>query len=265
MAPEGEAAPTGDAAVRTAIEVRAGGARVARVTISRPEKLNAANSAVIEGLIETFGELAQDDGLRAAVLTGAGDRAFMGGADINELSMLNPDTGRHFITRLHLAASAIRALPVPVIGRMRGYCLGAGAELAAACDFRVADESFVIGMPEVNVGLPSVIEAALLPMLIGWGRTREMLLTGMHYDAEAAFRMGLVENLVAADELDAKVNERLDQICAAGALAVRSQKALIDKWERLAIDQAIEEGIDHLSDAYSTDEPHRMMQPFLKK
>ncbi len=255
----------GEEAVRTVIEARAGGARVARVTINRPHKLNAANAAVVEGLIAAFEGLAADRELRAAVLTGAGDRAFVGGADINELAVMDTGGARRFITRLHQAAAAIRALPVPVIGRLRGYCLGAGAELAAACDFRIADGSFVVGMPEVNVGLPSVIEAALFPMLIGWGRTREMVLTGITYDAEAAYRMGFVENLVPAEELDDLVNLRLDQICAAGPLAVRSQKALLDKWERMDLAPAIEAGIDHLADAYLTDEPKRMMRSFFKK
>jgi enoyl-CoA hydratase len=238
---------------------------VAHVAMENPGKLNAGSPALIASLQATFEDLAENDDLRCAVLTGVGDRAFMAGADITWLSDLTPDTGRAFITGLHRAAAAIRSLPVPVIGRLRGYCLGAGLELAAACDFRVADTSFVMGMPEVRVGLPSVIEAALFPGIVGWGKTREMLLTGADYSAQDALEMRFVERLVGADELDAAVGTWVEQILANGPLAVRSQKALIAKWERLPLEDAIEAGIDHLSDAYLTDEPRRLMEPFIKK
>jgi enoyl-CoA hydratase/carnithine racemase len=239
--------------------------RVAYITMENPGRLNAGSPALIAALTENFEKLAGDDALRCVILSGAGDRAFMAGADISWLNGMTRDTGRAFITSLHRASAAIRALPVPVIGRLKGYCLGGGLELAAACDFRVADDSLVMGMPEVKVGLPSVIEAALLPGLIGWGKTRELLLTGANYDARAASAMGFVERLVAADEIDAVVGSWVDQILANGPIAVRSQKALISKWEKLDLDAAIEVGIDHFADAYLTDEPNRLMAPFLKK
>jgi enoyl-CoA hydratase/carnithine racemase len=232
--------------------------------MDNPRKLNAGSAPLVAKLISSFENLAKDDGLRAAVLTGAGDRAFMAGADLNELTMLKPESARHFITQLHLAAQAIRALPVPVIGRLRGFCLGAGLELAAACDFRVADESFVMGMPEVKVGLPSVIEAALLPRLIGWGKTRELLLMGGNYDADEALAMHFVEKMVPAGELDAWVENWLERILAAGPVAIRSQKSLIGKWEELGLGAAIEVGIDHFSDAYGTDEPLAMLASYVK-
>ncbi|MBT3332757.1 MAG: enoyl-CoA hydratase [Rhodospirillaceae bacterium] len=238
--------------------------RVAWVRMDNPRKLNAGSAPLVAKLISSFENLAKDDGLRAAVLTGAGDRAFMAGADLNELTMLKPESARHFITQLHLAAQAIRALPVPVIGRLRGFCLGAGLELAAACDFRVADESFVMGMPEVKVGLPSVIEAALLPRLIGWGKTRELLLMGGNYDADEALAMHFVEKMVPAGELDAWVENWLERILAAGPVAIRSQKSLIGKWEELGLGAAIEVGIDHFSDAYGTDEPLAMLASYVK-
>ncbi len=252
----------GGARVELEIEPHDSGGEVAWVTLDHQARLNAANRQMIEAMITTFGDLSLNADLRVVVLTGAGERAFVGGADLNELVSFSPDSGREYITRLHDAASAIRNLPVPVIGRLRGYCLGAGAELAAACDFRVADESVVIGMPEVKVGLPSVIEAALFPDLIGWGKTREMMLTGMNYDAEASHRMGFVETLVGAAELDQTVRRMIDHICAAGPLAVRAQKALISEWERSTRGDAIAIGIDYLSDAYRSEEPGRLMRAF---
>ncbi len=241
------------------------GGVVAHVVMDHRRRLNAANHRLIESLRSTFETLADNRDLRAATLTGAGDKAFMGGADINELAELNSRTGRQFITGLHRANQAIRKLPVPVIARLRGYCLGAGTEVAAACDFRVADESFVVGMPEVKVGLPSVIEAALFPQLIGWGKTREMVLTGKMYDAEEALRMGFVENLVPAAELDGTVAEFIDHICQSGPHAVRAQKALVTAWEKSSVEEAIDIGIDCFEAAFETDEPSRMTRAFLKK
>ena len=151
-----------------------------------------------------------------------GDRAFIGGADLNELAALTPDTARLFITRLHQACQAIRDCPVPVIGRIGGFCLGAGLELAASCDFLMAAEGAQLGMPEVQMGIPSVIEAALLPGLIGWGRTREMLLTGEPMPAERLYAAGVVNALSepggAADAAVA-MGER---IAANGPVAVRA-------------------------------------------
>ena len=174
-----------DATVHVEINERSGG-RVARVVIDNQRRLNCLSTPLILELSGAFEKLSDDRTLRAVVLTGAGERAFIGGADLNELGALCADSARLFITRLHQACDAIRECPVPVIGRINGFCLGAGLEVAASCDMRVAADTAQFGMPEVHMGLPSVIEAALLPGLIGWGRTREMLLTGILYSAREA-------------------------------------------------------------------------------
>ena len=238
--------------------------RVAWVTMDNERRLNAGSSKLVEQLQVVFDTLKKDEDLRAVVLTGAGDRAFMAGADLSHLSKLNPTTGRYFITRLHEAAQAVRDCPVPVIGRLRGFCLGAGLELAAACDFRVADESLVMGMPEVKVGLPSVIEAALLPRLVGWGKAREILLTGKNFNAEEALEMRFVEKLVPAAELDSWVGVWLEKILEAGPVAVRAQKALIGRWEELGLSAAIDAGIEVFGEAFETDEPNKMLALFMK-
>ncbi|MBT5193023.1 MAG: enoyl-CoA hydratase [Rhodospirillaceae bacterium] len=238
--------------------------RVAWVRMDNQRRLNAGSIELVDKLKAAVEKLAMDDDLRAVVLTGAGDRAFMAGADLNDLAGLDPQSGRRFITQLHLAAAAIRGLPVPVIGRLRGVCMGAGLELAAACDFRVADESFLMGMPEVKVGLPSVIEAALLPGLIGWGKTRELLLMGGNFDADEALDMHFIEKLVPAAELDSWVEVWLDRILAAGPVAVRAQKALISQWEELGLDAASEAGIETFGNAFETDEPNRMLVSYVK-
>lgn len=248
------------------VERRASGTGdVVTITYDRQAKLNSLDSAGIAALAGTFESLAGDQNMRAVVLTGAGPKSFVGGADVNELNALTPDTGRAFITALHKLFVLIRALPVPVIARVNGYCLGAGMEMAAACDLRVAADNAVFGMPEVRVGIPSVIEAALLPRLVGWGRANYLVLTAENINAATANDWGFLESLIPATGLDAEVARIADAIAAAGPLAVRSQKALVADWERLSLDEAIQAGIDSLSDAFKTDEPQRMMKPFFDR
>lgn len=249
------------AAIHTSIDERPDG-RLATVTVDYPERINILGRAAIAALREAFEALAGDAELRAVVLTGAGDRAFIGGADVNELVELDPASAESFITALHEACRAIRDCPVPVIASIRGYCLGAGLEVAAACDLRIATRDARFGMPEVQVGIPSVIEAALLPPLIGWGRTRELLYTGAMIDAEQAARIGLVERVVAEDELAEGVEGWLDAIMSAGPAAIRAQKRLIREWERLTLDRSIEAGIGVFREAFEGPEPVAMMRAF---
>lgn len=210
-------------------------------------------------------KLGRDESLRVVVLRGEGERAFIGGADIGDMAALDQGTAREFITALHLCCEAIRNLPVPVIARCAGYTLGAGLEIAAACDLRVAADSAQFGMPEVRLGIPSVIEAALLPSLIGWGRTRRLLLLGETIGAAQAEAWGLVERVVAAADLDRAIEDWVQTILGMGREALRLQKMLIRKWEDLPMRAAIAAGIDSFESAYSTDEPRRKMSEFLRR
>lgn len=249
--------------VRVEREEREGGS-IARVVLNRPEKLNAMSSAMNAELCEAVSELARDDKLRAMVLTGAGERAFVGGADIDEMSALDAPSARRFITGLHLAIDAVRSMPVPVIGRINGYCLGGGLELAAACDFRVASDDAKLGMPEVRVGMPSVIEAVLLPHLMGWGKAAELLLTGNMIGADEAMACGLVQKVVPRAKLDEQVDAWLGSILAAGPHAVRLQKKLIRSWQDLPIDAAIKAAIDAFEAAHAGPEPAAYLARFRK-
>lgn len=250
------------AGIVTRFEDRAEG-RVATVVIDNAAKLNVLNSALSAELEAAFRGLAGEAGLRAVVLTGAGERAMIGGADIREMAGLNPASARAFITQLHNVCGAIRDLPVPVVARMRGYCLGGGLEVAAACDMRIAADDAVMGMPEVRVGIPSVIEAALLPALIGWGRTRRILMTGETFDAAKALAWGMVEEVVPAGELDDAVERVLAGILAGGGNAIRLQKRLIREWEERGMAGAIAAGIDCFAEAWESPEPGARMAHFL--
>ena len=250
--------------VTVRLEARPQGA-IAHVTIQNAAKLNTLGSALMIEFVGAIEALAGREDLRAVVLTGAGEKAFIGGANIFEMATLDAERAEAFITLVHRCCEALRDMPVPVIARVNGYALGAGLEIAAACDVRIASSNAVFGMPEVKVGIPSVVEAALLPGLIGWGRTRELLLWGENIDAATALAWGLVEHVVESAALDAAVDTRLDALLTAGPQAVRLQKKLIRDWENMTLDQAVRAGIESFKQAYATDEPARMMAAFTKR
>ena len=231
---------------------------VAWLTLRRPAKLNSLTPEMIVALGEAATRLAGSERLRAVVLTGEGEKAFCGGADVATLASLDTHGARRFITQLHETIAAVGRIPVPVIARVNGWCLGAGLELAIGCDLQIAAEHAHFGMPEVKVGVPSVIEAALLPRLIGWGKAAELVLLGEAIDAAEAYRVGLVQKLAPAAALDAELERWIEALLVAGPRAVRLQKKLLRRWAALPAEQAIEAGIDALAEAYTTDEPHRL-------
>ncbi len=250
--------------VTLGFEERPGG-RVARLTLSNPKKLNALSPALVAALGARAGELASDEALRAVILAGSGERAFAAGADLDALAGLDAGSGRAFITGLHQAIDAVRRIPVPVVAMLRGPCLGGAMELAAAADIRVADETLICGMPEVRVGIPSVIEACLLPRLVGWGKAAELVLTGESIGAEAAERAGFVQRLAAPGELEAETWRLVDAILAAGPGAVRAQKRVLRGWETLAEPDAIRLSIDEFAAMFPTGEPAAYIRPILER
>ena len=251
--------------VTTRVETRGDAGRVAYVTVNNPGERNALGRKGKEALIAAFRELAGDEALRVAVLTGAGDRSFIAGANLKEMAEVDWKDAEDISTKTHLACDAIRRLPVPVIARVNGYCLGAGMELAASCDMRVGVDTAKFGMPEVRFGIPSGMEACLLPGLIGWGKTRELVLTGELIDAQEAHRCGFLDRLVAPAALDAAVEKWVAAILAAGPRAVRLQKRLVQDWERMSIIEAVRQGIAAIVEARNTDEPQRLMRAFAER
>lgn len=242
------------------------GGTVAHVVYDNARKLNALSPPALLDLTEAFLGLAREEDLRCVVFSGAGGRAFIGGADINHMTtMRHPEDGRRFLTMIHKLCQSIRDVPVPVICKAEGYTLGAGLEVAVSCDLRIAADSAVFGMPEVKVGLPSVVEAALLPRLIGWGRTSRMLLTAENIDAATADRWGLVEEVVPAAGLDAAIERCVAAIVEATPKAMRAQKRLMRRWERLSIDEGIQAGIDAMAESVADGEHLERMTAFVNR
>lgn len=255
------------------VEEHESGHNVATVTVSNPRKLNVVSTPLLKQIVDKCKELSANPSIRAVVLTGGKTApgkapAFIGGADINEMHRLSSsDEARQFITRIHFSCKAIRDIPVPVIARIDGYALGAGLEIMAACDLRIATKASTFGMPEVRVGIPSVVEAALLPELIGMGRTRRLLYLAENIDASQAETWGLVDRVLSDTEgLDAAVQDWVGKICDAGPKAITEQKRLMQIWEDCSASEGIAAGIDSFANAYKDGavEPKEYMGRFLK-
>ena len=242
---------------------RGGGLVTIELINSKP--LNIVGTGAIEELTETVGVVSQDGDARVVVLRGAGEKAFIGGADVNEMVGLDRFSAEVFIRRLAGLCEAIRECPVPVIARLAGWCLGGGLEVAMSCDLRIAESGAKFGMPEVAVGIPSVIHSALMPALIGASHAAWLLLTGETIDADTAATWGLVHEVVAADALDTRIAELAAKLSGFAPQAVRQQKRLLNNWFDMTVHGAIEDSIEQFGLAFLTGEPQHHMRAFLSR
>jgi len=237
---------------------------IATVTLARPEKRNALSSDASRAVTAAFRELSGDDRLRVVLLNGAGP-SFCAGADVREMAGLDPASAEAFIRGLHHAIAAVMDCPVPVVAAIQGTCVGAGLELIAGADLRIAADDARFAMPEVLVGVPSVIEAALLPRLIGRGRSARLVLTGEVVDAATAERWGLVEEVVPVVDLADRAADLVRVIADADPIAVRAQKVLCRQWDTLSLADAVEASVAVFAASFTTDAPRRLMAVALER
>lgn len=238
---------------------------IATITINNPQRANVLSKQMMRELARAIGAIARDEAVRAVIITGAGERVFVGGADIRELRELTATSARVFIRELHTLIEAIRDLEKPVIAAINGACLGAGLELAIGCDVILAADTATFGMPEIQIGIPSVVEAALLVNLIGALRTKEFLLTGDRWDAARAERYGLVNYVVPAHELLPQAQALCQRIIQHSPTSVALQKDLVNRWMTTDLDTAIAYGINALGIAFTTGDPQEAMLAFQEK
>ncbi len=238
---------------------------LATVELINAKPLNIIGSEAIGELTNVFRTISQDSDVRVVVFRGTGEKAFIGGADINEMVALEQSSAEVFIRRLAVLCEAIRECPVPVIARLAGWCLGGGLEVAMSCDLRIAEPGAKFGMPEVAVGIPSVIHSALMPALIGASHSAWLVLTGETIDAKTAATWGLVHEVIAAETLDTRIGELAAKLIGFGPHAVRQQKRLLNRWFDMAVHEAIEDSIEEFGLAFLTSEPRQHMQAFLSR
>lgn len=214
--------------------------RVAILTINRPDKLNALNASVIGELADAAGRVEADADVRGVLLTGAGTKAFVAGADIAELAGQSPFEGKQRSMAGQQMMRRLERCGKPVIAAVNGFALGGGCELAMACHLRIASETARFGQPEVKLGLaPGYGGTVRLPRLVGKGRALELLLTGAMIDAQEAWRIGLVNRVVPAERLLAEADVLLREILDQGPLAVRSVLECVEVGSDLSVDEGL--------------------------
>ncbi len=240
--------------------------RIARVTIDRPDKLNALNATVIQELGQAVEHIAGDTAIAGAILTGSGSKAFVAGADISELSGQGAMAGRERSLAGQRVFRNLERCGKPVIAAVNGFALGGGCELAMACHLRVASETARFGQPEVKLGIgPGYGGTVRLPRLVGRGRALELLLTGGMIDAQEALRIGLVNRVVPADRLLAESEAILGAILENGPLAVRACLELVDAGGDLSLDDALRLEATYFGLLSATSDMQEGTRAFLEK
>ena len=238
---------------------------VALLTINRPEKLNALNSEVRSALLAALDEFRTDDDVRVVVLTGAGEKAFIAGADIGEFKDARP-TQQYRSMQSGNIYSAMEAFPKPIIAMINGFCLGGGCELSMACDIRIASERARIGQPEINLGLiPGGGGTQRLPRLVGEGRAMKLIYTGEMISGEEAGRIGLVDEVVAPDELKNRTLEIARTIGSRSPIALQAAKESILAARRMPMDQGLQFERAWFSLLFSTHDMDEGVSAFLEK
>ncbi|MFI5235632.1 MAG: enoyl-CoA hydratase-related protein [Gemmatimonadales bacterium] len=245
------------------IDVRDG---IAWLTVNRPDKLNALNDALIEDIGHAARHLAADAAIRGAILTGAGAKAFVAGADIGELATQSSQEGKARSLRGQAAFRALERCGKPVIAAVNGFALGGGCELAMACHIRIASATAKFGQPEVKLGIgPGYGGTVRLPRLVGRGRAIEIILTARMVDAEEAYRIGLVSKVVPPEQLLAEAETMLRGILGQGPLAVRLCLEAIDAGMEMSLDEALLLEANHFGLVSGTADMKEGMAAFLAK
>jgi len=239
---------------------------IATLTINRPKALNALNQATLEELLPCLTDLGEDKTVRVLIITGAGEKAFVAGADIAFMKDLTPDEGKVFGMLGHKIGRTLENLPQPVIAAVNGFALGGGCELALACDMRLASENAKFGQPEVNLGiLPGFGGTQRLPRLIGKGLAAELLYSGKIIDAQEACRIGLVNRVVPQQQLMTECMELAMLIASRGPGAVRLCKEMVNNGLEMDQNRACSYEVNLFALCFAGEEQTEGMTAFLEK
>ena len=238
---------------------------VATLTINRPDKLNALNIATRSRMVEELNDLAANDDVRVVIVTGAGEKSFVAGADIAEFEGRSPVDQFRVMTDSSMFL-AVDEFPKPIIAAINGFCLGGGCELALACDIRIASEKAKLGQPEINLGLlPGGGGTQRLPRLVGMGAALKMLYTGDFIRADEAYRIGLVDEVVPPDQLQARAKELADTIASKSPVALRLIKQAVRTSARTSLDEGLKQEVTLFSLAFASEDKKEGVDAFLNK
>ncbi len=239
---------------------------VATITFNRPKALNALNTALLGEFSQALDTVAADDHIRVLILTGAGDKAFVAGADISELATYNPLTAKNFAQNGHSIFARLQALPIAVIAAVNGFALGGGTEIAIACDFIYASENAKFGQPEINLGLiPGFGGTQRLPRLIGANRAKELVFTGKMISAAEAEKIGLANKVVPQDQLMAEVMQTAREIASKGKVSLRAAKDVINRGLDADLATGIHIEVEGFGMCYASSDAKEGTSAFLEK
>lgn len=239
--------------------------RIALITINRPDKLNALNIKTREEMASALDELRNDQEIRVVVITGAGEKSFVAGADINEFAGRTAVEQRA-VMKAKSIFTAAEDFPKPLIAMINGFCLGGGCELALSCDIRIASEKARFGQPEINLGIiPGGGGTQRLTRLIGEGKAMQMILTGEIIDAQEALRLGLVNEVHPAAELEAKTMELAGKIAEKSPVALAMAKTAVKAAARTTLREGLDQEIDLFAICFSTEDKEEGVSAFLEK
>lgn len=239
---------------------------VRRITVNRPDKLNALNAATLDALAQAFEAAAQDPAVRVVVLTGAGPKAFVAGADIAEMADLRATEGRDFSLRGQRLMRRIETMPKPVIAMINGFALGGGLELAMACHLRIAADTAKLGQPEVNLGLiPGFGGSQRLLRLAGRAATLELCLLGAPIAAERALQLGIVNRVVATTELEAETAKLAGQLATSAPLALRGTLDVVNVGGECGIEEGLQYESAQFGLMFATDDMREGTRAFLER
>ena len=232
------------------------------ITLNRPHKLNAMTSADLLTLHALLDDTANDDSIRAVIMTGAGDRAFCAGMDVSEFENLTPAQAHAFIRRLKGVCDRLRRLPQAVIMAINGHCIGGALEMAMAADLRVAAANAQFSMPEINLGIPSVLDSIALQKYVGLSLAKEMLLLGESFTVEQINHSGFINRVVPADQVLDAAREYANAVVQRPAATLAQQKELFETWQNIGFDAASADSTNQFALAFASDVPARQLAAY---
>ncbi|QQK76418.1 enoyl-CoA hydratase/isomerase family protein [Salicibibacter cibarius] len=234
-----------------------------RITLNNPQKLNSLHRSTVRELGSHMREISKDDQITSVIITGMGEKSFCAGMNVDEFNGLTPQSARGLMEELKEVFQIVRTMPQVVIVAINGYCIGAAMELAMAADLRVASENAMFAMPEINLGIPSVLDSVLLQQHVGLSLAKEMLLIGESVSVDRINDRGFINKVVKLEDLIGEAEVLARKIGKNDRQTIATQKQLFETWQNCSLDIAIKDSIDQFALSFTTDVPQNRLDEFL--
>ncbi|WP_077210415.1 enoyl-CoA hydratase/isomerase family protein [Bacillus dakarensis] len=235
------------------------------IIFNRPEKLNCLTRENLLQIGQHLRKISKDESVRVVIFTGSGEKAFSAGMHVNEFNQLTPQNAYELISELKMVCELIRTTPQPVIMAVNGYCIGGAMEMCMAADIRIATKNAMFSMPEINLGIPSVLDSVLLQQHVGLSLAKEMLLIGESVSVEKMNQFGFLNDVVEQSELKDKAKEYANKLIDKPFFTIKQQKELFETWQNSHLDYGIQDSVNKFALAFTTNVPQKRLDEFLSK